>query len=272
MKASEFLFVKRALLCRRQDAQSRAAPPSDSDVSSEASHPSPLDSSWGQRGDAAGSRSPSRFLKKPAGGSREDRCVQVGGAKSSAPSPSFSVDSSPLSLWLFCFFFWLDLGQLSQLSSLRCFRLPSRSKPGSQASALRRLAQIESRVHGRQLGPGPRTRSPSSDPSPASRPPSSSSSSPSAGREASRSVRKKAAGSPRGGSGSLLGWSQSVDSDEEEVMKLVGDGNLSGPSSGSGAGLVPSSFIFAVRLERHFKSLILALTFRWYEKHSVSIS
>ncbi|XP_019711338.1 uncharacterized protein C19orf44 homolog, partial [Hippocampus comes] len=161
------------------DAQSRAAPPSGSDVSSDASHLSPLGSSWGQRGDAAGSR----FLKKPAG-SREDR-------------------------------------------------LPSRSKPGSQASALRRLAQIESRVHGRQRGPGPRTQSPSSDPSPASRPPSSS-----PGREATRSVRKKAAESPRGGSGSLLGWSQSVDSDEEEVMKLVGDGNLSGSSSGSRAGLM----------------------------------
>ncbi|XP_051929404.1 uncharacterized protein C19orf44 homolog isoform X2 [Hippocampus zosterae] len=144
------------------DAQSRAAPPSGSDVSSDSSNLCPLDSSWGQRGDAAGSRSPSRFLKKAAG-SREDR-------------------------------------------------LPSRSKPGSQASALRRLALIERRVHDRQRGAGPRTRSPSSDPSPASRPPSS------AGREATRSVRKKAAGSTRGGSSSLLGCSQSADSDEEEML------------------------------------------------------
>ncbi|XP_077439907.1 uncharacterized protein C19orf44 homolog [Vanacampus margaritifer] len=200
----------RAAVVVNADGKSLLAPPSGSDVSLDMDDLSPLNSSREGR-DVAPSRSPSRSPPRspaedaPAGG-------DGGGGRRflKKPAPPMSPGSHDL-------------------------RAQPSSKPGSQASALKKLAQIENRVHSHQREPEPRNPTPRSDRSSASRPrgraPALSSS-----RSGSPGMRKKTRGSPEDPRGGSSPPPKSVDSDEEEVMKLVGEHNLSRSSSRTRAG------------------------------------
>ncbi|XP_037105335.1 uncharacterized protein C19orf44 homolog isoform X2 [Syngnathus acus] len=86
-----------------------------------------------------------------------------------------------------------------------------KQQPSPQASALKKLAQKESRILGRQREAESHTPIPGS----ASGPPPSRRS----GRGTTPSVGAEATGSPQAGSSSRFSWSQSMDSDEEEALE-----------------------------------------------------